>query len=147
MLLAQSQERLALMQFTVMAAREMANEAITQARAPKQTFTPLNWDDLYRRDKTHIRRVLRMTKLSFNRLTDKLTPYLRKKGHHHRISPKVRLYVYLRWLAGVPYTAICDLTGISRPTCYRLINEVCADIIKCTAPEVDNVHFPRQWKK
>lgn len=61
--------------------------------------------------------------------------------NQQRISPKVRLYVYLRWLAGVPYTAICDLTGISRPTCYRLINQVCADIMRCKSPEVDNVHF------
>ena len=142
-MIAQSNERLVIMQYALTTSHEMAKQATTITRATKKHFATLDWNVFYQRNRTHIRRVLRMTKRSFDRLTDKLTPYLRKKGHHQRISPKLRLYVYLRWLAGVPYTAICDLTGISSGTCYRLIDQVCADIISCKAPEVDNIHFPQ----
>jgi len=142
-MIAHSNESLIIMQYALMTAHEMVKQATTITRATKNHFAPLDWNVFYRHNRTHIRRVLRMTKRSFDRLTEKLEPFLRRKGHHQRISPKLRLYVYLRWLAGVPYTAICDLTGISSGTCYRLIDQVCVDIISCKVPEVDNIHFPQ----
>jgi hypothetical protein len=88
-----------------------------------------------------------MEKKSFNKLVRILTPWLHKKGHHHAISPKLRLFIYLHFARGVSYLDICNLTGISSASCYRIADSTARAILECNDPEVDNIHFPQSLEE
>lgn len=125
----------------VMLMRVLVNKPIP--RAKKKTFNPLDWENFLKRDELFISRALRMKPHSFNKLVRILTPLLTKKGYHHAISPKVRVFIYLHFARGVSYLEICHLTGISTASCYRIVHSTCRAILECKHPEVDNIHFPQ----
>ena len=112
-------------------------------RAKKKKFNQFDWDNFFRHDELHISRTLRMKKKSFFKLVQILTPFIKKKGHHAAISPKLRLFIYLHWARGSSYLDIVNLTGISRASLYRIVHGVGRSILECNHPEVDNIHFPQ----
>lgn len=138
---AQNQETVVLITGILLLMRVLKRK--NRKRAPKKKFAPFDWANFFKRDDLHIARTLRMEKRSFSKLARILEPLLRKKGHHHAISPHLRLFIYLHFARGVSYLEICNMTGISRASCYRIIHSTCRAILECKHPEVDNIHFPQ----
>ena len=124
----------------------------SQPRNPsvfEQRLTWVKYSQNHTKRGTFHRR-LRMSKPSF----DKLLAFLRhelevnelmaeKRGG--QIIPELCLYSTLRWLAGGSYLDICNITGISTASFYRVIWKTIIAINKCA--ELDMV-FPQskeQW--
>ena len=86
------------------------------------------------------KRRLRMSKSSFDKLLsfikeDLMVNETKANMRGGSILPEVCLFCTLRWLAGGSYLDICDITGISRGSFYRVLWKTIFAI--CRAKELE----------
>ena len=108
----------------------------------------LDWDKFCQRDPEFVKRTLRMPLQSFNKLVDLLHDTLKKNENQGSkrggaLPPHLRVFVCIRWLAGVSYLDICNILGISTPLFYSITKEVIDAIITCNHYEINNISFPK----
>jgi DDE superfamily endonuclease len=108
----------------------------------------MNWEEFFLNDPIFMQRALRMPVECFEKLTLVLAPSLRRNEvqaarRGGAISPNVRLFATLRWLAGGSYLDIKMLCGISKTAVYDVISHTLNAIIECNDPILDNIHFPQ----
>jgi hypothetical protein len=87
---------------------------------------------------------LRMREESFNKLLsyichDLIVNETMAKRRGGTIIPEICLFCTLRWLAGGSYLDICDITGISNASFYRVVDKTVHAIVRNKALEI---HFP-----
>jgi hypothetical protein len=88
---------------------------------------------------------LRMSKSSFDKLLgcvrdELVVNEVQVKPTGGAIIPELCLYCTIRWLAGGSYLDICDISGISKSSFYRVVWKTIRVIVGCQG--LDNIQWP-----
>lgn len=108
----------------------------------------MSWDDFCLRDPVFVHRTLRMSLQAFEKLVcvleeDLKTDEQQGKRRGGAVPPKLRLFAFIRYIAGGSYLDVCNLLGISKTSFYAIIRQVRDAINLSQHQELDNVHFPQ----
>lgn len=79
----------------------------------------------------NFKRKMRMSRLDFNFILERVTPYIKKENTHMRtaIGPAERLAVTIRYLAtGGSMQVMSDVFRLSPTSVFRIVHETCAVI-------------------
>lgn len=100
------------------------------------------------RDEIFLKRALRTDLESFNKLVSILSDDLKrdsKQGDRRggAISPILRLFATIRWLAGGSYLDIAVILGVSVQHFYSIVWTTIIAILESKHPDLDNIKFPK----
>lgn len=114
---------------------EKRNPSVFQQRCCWESYT-----ELHMRRGTLDRR-LRMSKESFDQLLeyikdDLAVDELMARPRGVAIIPELCLFCTLRYLSGASYLDVCDITGISKSSFYRVLWKTITAIVKCKQLEL-----------
>ena len=106
-----------------------------------------NYVKKYGDDERFIKRHLRMSLLSFNKLLGYIREGLTTSEYHSRradgVTPEICLFSMLRFLAGCSYLDLHCITGVSHTSFYRVSYLTMRQILKC--PQLQFM-FPKTLK-